>query len=88
LNPAASPLNAYSVANADPGIDTAGVDILMESALPIALFVPNRNPLSHDDFAGRQFLYPTFPVPEPAGVWIAACGIVFALKSRILKIRV
>ncbi|MCC7084283.1 MAG: hypothetical protein IT427_04670, partial [Pirellulales bacterium] len=85
LNPALSPLDTYFVANGDPGVDTAGVDILMETLLPIALFVPGVNPLSNDDFAGRQFLYPTFPVPEPCNATIAAlgaCAAVVVLSRR------
>lgn len=52
--------------NSDPGLDTFGVDILMESEVSgsLALVHP---PLQNDDFAGRQFLY---PVPEPAGLLV------------------
>jgi hypothetical protein len=82
LNPALSPISGYGVANFDPGVDTPGVDILMESALPIALFVANTNPLHNDDFAGRQFLYPTFPIPEPASGLLAICGVAAAFWFR------
>jgi len=57
LNPAASPLAEFSVLNADPGVDTPGVDILMETNIPSILF-GNPTPLQNDDFGGRQFLYP------------------------------
>jgi hypothetical protein len=88
LNPSASPLTPYFVANGDPGVDTPGVDILMESALPIALFVPNTNPLHNDDFAGRQFLYPTFPVPEPTAAATAlVCLMLGAIARRQHNLR-
>lgn len=57
LNPSLSPLALYSVANGNPGVDTPGVDILMETNIPGALF-GNPYPLQNDDFGGRQFLYP------------------------------
>ncbi len=57
LNPAASPLALYSVANGNPGVDTPGVNIFMESAIP-GVFYGNPSPLQNDDFGGRQFLYP------------------------------
>ena len=58
------------VANGDPGVDTAGVDILMESqGLGIAAGNPIGNliPLKNDDYGTRQFLYPT-AVPEPSTI--------------------
>lgn len=71
LDPWATPgLSFYTVANGTPGVDTPGVDILMESAIPSALFGPSLA-LQNDDAAGRQFLY---PVPEPAGATLAAFG--------------
>ena len=63
-NPAASPLNTYYVANGNPGVDSPGVDILMESVIPDNLYTFN-NPLRADDFAGRQFLYPFVAPQEP-----------------------
>ena len=57
LDPADSPLALYSVANSDPGFDTPGVDILMETNIPASLF-GDPFPLRNDDFGGRQFLYP------------------------------
>ena len=79
LNPANSPFSLFAVPNANPGVDTPGVNILMESGgLGIAPGNPVSNlaPLSNDDYAGRQFLYPfvglsgeiasaTFSNPDP-----------------------
>lgn len=89
LDPDASPgLSLFDVCTAsdpndgttcfgDPGIDTAGVDILMESSVPFAL-VGQDVPLQNDDYAGRQFLY---PVPEPATALLLGGGIA-ALGGR------
>ena len=57
FDPAASPLAEFDVANADPGVDTPGVDIFMESVIP-AIYFGNPTPLQNDEFGGRQFLYP------------------------------
>ena len=57
FDPSASPLALFTVANADPGVDTPGVDILMETNIPASVF-GNPQPLANDDFGGRQFLYP------------------------------
>lgn len=73
LNPSASPLNLYTVANGNPGVDTPGVDILMESAIPNALFFGNGVPLQNDDYAGRQFMYPKV-VPEPSAALVFMAG--------------
>lgn len=57
-DPDASPaLTGYAVPNADPGVDTPGVDILMETVIPSALLGLD-DPLSNDDYAAREFLYP------------------------------
>jgi hypothetical protein len=74
LDPDASPLHWYTVANGDPGFDTPGVDILMESALPGHL-IGDPSPLRNDDYAGRQFLYPVIPAPEPSTLSLAALGL-------------
>jgi hypothetical protein len=61
-NPAASPLALYQLANGDPGNDTLGVDLLMESdGLGISTGNPVTRlvPLTNDEFAMRQFLYPS-----------------------------
>ena len=73
LNPSASPLSLYTVANGDPGVDTLGVDILMESAIPNALFFGAGVPLQNDDYAGRQFMYPKV-APEPSAALIFLAG--------------
>ena len=69
LNPAASGgLSLFQVADADPGIDTPGVNILMESnGLGIAVGNPVTElvPLRNDDYGTRQFLYPElFPIVD------------------------
>jgi len=81
-NPSASALNTYFVNNGAPGFDSPGVEILMESSIS-NFFLANPN-LQNDDFAGRQFLYPTNPVPEP--VTAAAFGI-GALAMALRKSR-
>ncbi|MEZ6061268.1 MAG: PEP-CTERM sorting domain-containing protein [Planctomycetaceae bacterium] len=81
-NIAGSGLSLYSVANGDPGLDTAGVAILMESddagGFPIGL--------KNDDYAMRQFLYPQLAaVPEPsslAALSILAAGFAAARLRR------
>ncbi len=79
FDPDASPLQAYSGdLNLDPGVDTAGVEILMESDdfLDLLAIEPK---LQNDDFAGRQFLYPV-PVPEPRyGVALVAGALAVTL---------
>jgi hypothetical protein len=70
-NPAASPLALYGVPNGDPGVDTVGVNILMESAIPFEL-LGDPTPMRNDDFGGRQFLYPW--VPEPGTAWLLLGG--------------
>lgn len=82
-NPAASPLGRYTVAYADPGTRTLGVDILMESrGLGIAAGNPVGNffPLSNDDYGIRQFLYPH--VPEPSGALASTLAALTLLARR------
>lgn len=76
FNPAASPLQLYTVADGDPGFDTSGVDILMESSIPEAFFGTGLS-LSNDDFAGRQFMY---PVPEPASTMLLLFALFLCLR--------
>ena len=71
-NPAASALNMYFVNNGSPGFDSPGAEILMESSIS-NFFLANPS-LQNDDFAGRQFLYPTNPVPEPMSAAVLAIG--------------
>jgi hypothetical protein len=80
LNPALSPLALFFVANGNPGIDTPGVNILMESEGLGGQF-GNIFPLTNDDFGGRQFLYPfvrTQDVPEP--------GVMVMLGAALLPV--
>jgi hypothetical protein len=74
LEPEASPLLAYSGnLNTDPGVDTPGVVLLMETQDIFEL--RDADPLlQNDDFAGRQFLYPVL-VPEPDGSPMLLAGI-------------
>ena len=74
-NPAASPLQRYTVPFGDPGTTTNGVNILMESnGVGIAAGDPVGNlfPLSNDDYGTREFLY---PVPEPGTLALALAGV-------------
>lgn len=60
-NSANSPgLSIFSVPNSAFGTAAAGVDILLESNIPITFFVYELS-LQNDDFGTRQFLYPSFP---------------------------
>ena len=84
LNPAdSSELSLVSVVNGTPGIDTVGVDILMETNIPASL-IGNDTPLQNDDFGGRQFLYPTV-VPIPAGIWLFITGLLGFLLMQKTK---
>lgn len=82
LNPSLSPLSLYTVANGDPGVDTPGVDILMETAIPNSLFFSNGVPLRNDDYAGRQFMYPTVPEPSATLVLLASAGVLATRRQR------
>jgi hypothetical protein len=69
------------VPDALPGLDTFGVDILMESrGLGIAPGNPVGNlvPLRDDDFGTRQFLYPFLleaaAIPEPSTLSLLVLG--------------
>ncbi len=77
-NPSASAgLHLYTVANGNPGFDTPGVNILMESE-GLGGQYGNLTPLSNDDYGGRQFLYPT-TIPEPISLeWLgfAVIGLI------------
>lgn len=80
LNPAASAgLSLYTVANGAPGIDTTGVNILMESEGLGGQF-GNLFPLSNDDFGGRQFLYPW--IPEPASIGLLGFAAMSIARRR------
>ena len=64
-------LSVFQVPNADPGFDTPGVDILMESQGSI-MSVGVQNPLQNDDFGTRQYLYPSLIGPTGTGYWVAS----------------
>ena len=82
LDPDNSPLLSFAGdINLDPGIDTQGVTILMESEGWVDLLYVNEK-LGNDDFAGRQFLY---PVPEPATGWMLLAGS--ATLSLLVRLR-
>lgn len=61
------------MADGNPGFDSPGAYILMESPFDPVLRFDNPM-LQNDDFAGRQFLYP-FVVPEPASLPLVAPGL-------------
>ncbi|MCA9264820.1 MAG: hypothetical protein KDA60_13265, partial [Planctomycetales bacterium] len=86
LNPAASPLSLYLVPDSSPGVDTIGVDILMESrGLGIGSSNPTSNlfPLSNDEYGIRQFLYPsTRVIPEPTSGVLAGMMVLGLLGRR------
>lgn len=82
VDPDASPLLSFDGnMNTDPGIDTPGVSILMESDdWPELQFAEPK--LQNDDFAGRQFLY---PVPEPGTGAMLLVGV--AALSLLVRVR-
>jgi hypothetical protein len=90
-NPALSPLARFTVPEADPGTDTVGVNILMESrGLGIAAGNPvtNLTPMTNDDYGTRQFLYPsTILVPEPSTLLLAAIAAVLVAARRHRRAR-
>ena len=90
LNPAASPLSVFTVSATDPGLHTPGVGILMQS-LTLGLQsesnpITNLTPLTNDDYAGRQFLYPQ-AVSEPTSTFsfllLGTLGAGSVLKRKL-----
>lgn len=72
-NPSASPLRTILAdISRNPGLDTPGVTLLMETEgyLDLLFTTPK---LQNDEFAGRQFLYPVV-VPEPDGLAMLVVG--------------
>lgn len=73
-DPDVSPLLSFGGnMNTSPGLDSAGVNLLMESEDWLSLRFTDPK-LQNDEFAGRQFLYPV-PVPEPNTGWMLVVGI-------------
>lgn len=82
LNPAASAgLSLFTVANGNPGIDTPGVNIHMESEGLGGQF-GDLTPLVNDDYGGRQFLYPSL-VPEPSVVALLGGAAILRRRRRL-----
>lgn len=79
FDPDVSPLEAFSPdINRDPGLDTVGVRLLMESEGIFDLLPELRAAeplLQNDEFAARQFLYPV-PVPESDFAALLCTGLV------------
>ena len=84
LDPSNSPLlNLYTVPNTVVGTNASGVHILMERFLD-TVTTNALNPLTPDDYAQRQFLYPN-SVPEPSGLPLIAAAVlsIIGFSSRI-----
>jgi len=80
LDPSDSPLlNLYTVPNTTLGTGAAGVHILMERFISPQT-TNAANPLSADDYAQRQFLYPT--VPEPGALTLLSVALLPLLSRR------
>lgn len=83
LDPDDTPLQAFiGNLNTNPGLDTPGVTLLMETeGIFDLLFTEPR--LQNDELAARQFLYPV-PAPEPglAGMLLAGIAGIVALAVR------
>lgn len=82
LDPEASGLQSYvaSLATA-PGLESAGVELLMESSGLFDLTFASQK-LQNDDVAGRQFLYPVV-VPEPSlGLMLAVGTATLGIAGR------
>jgi len=81
LDPADSPLlNLYTVPNTTLGTGAAGVHILMERFISPQT-TNAANPLSADDYAQRQFLYPA-TVPEPGALTLLSVALLPLLSRR------
>jgi hypothetical protein len=75
-------LNLYTVPNTILGTNASGVHILMERFLNLETIIAT-NPLSADDYAQRQFLYPAMAVPEPSiGLMLVALWVMTAVAGE------
>ena len=82
LDPSDSPLlNLYTVPNSTLGTNAPSVHILMERFIS-AQTTNAANPLSADDYAQRQFLY---PVPEPTVLTMLWVGLLPLLRRRRIR---
>lgn len=72
-------LRVHTVADADPGFDTPGVAILMESRIATEV-VDRLGTLAADDVAARQFLYPVV-IPEPATWLLSLATLTWSMAS-------
>lgn len=87
LDPDASPLlEVGGDLNVDPGLDTPGVELLMETE-GIFDLLHTEPLLQNDEFAGRQFLYPVI-VPEPGLPILLGAGLASLILRKRSRIRV
>ncbi len=96
LDPEASELKRWHGSlKTDPGLDTPGVELLMETEGILDLLDTHRagEPvLQADEFAARQFLYPVIPSPRSSGrglVFLVSglAGLGAGMTLRIVWIR-
>ena len=66
--------------NGNPGFDTPGVNILIESE-GLGGHFGNLSRMTADDYAGGQFLYPFVPEPAAMGV-LALSAFTVAVRRR------
>jgi len=85
-DPDASPLSSFAGAlDADPGLHTPGVTLLMETdGIFDLLSIEPR--LQNDEFAARQFLYPVV-VPEPGTGPLLVAGLLGLLAAAVVRRR-
>ncbi|MBC8134414.1 MAG: hypothetical protein H8F28_00830, partial [Fibrella sp.] len=77
----------FTVSSGAPGINSPGVNILMESVGLGGQF-NDPTPLTNDDFGGRQFLYPSLvAVPEAGTAPLLVAGGLIASCLGVLRTR-